>query len=105
MACSSIFLLGIGTVFSFNLWKDWRPLAAIDKYKDFGYFEMLDYLTANIMMPLTGLLLALFVGWLIKPQAIEEQLGIENPAVFRAWFWLLRWLVPVSIALILITGI
>jgi NSS family neurotransmitter:Na+ symporter len=105
MACSSIFLLGIGTVFSFNLWKDWRPLAAIDKYRDFGYFEMLDYLTANIMMPLTGLLLALFVGWMIKPQAIEEQLGIENPAVFRAWFWLLRWLVPVSIALILITGI
>ena len=46
----SVWLVSLGTVFSFNLWKDWRPLAAIDKYKDFGYFEMLDYLTANIMI-------------------------------------------------------
>ena len=40
-------------------------------------------------------------GWLIKPAAIEQELQIENPAVFRAWFWLLRWVAPISIALIL----
>lgn len=105
LACLSIFLLGIGTVFSFNLWKAWRPLSGIERYAEFGYFEILDYLTANVMMPLTGLLLALFVGWMIKPEAIEDQLQIENPALFRAWFWLLRWVVPVSIALILITSL
>ena len=57
------------------------------------------------MMPLTGLLLALFVGWKVKPEAIEAQLNIENPKVFRAWFWLLRWVVPISIALILVSGL
>jgi NSS family neurotransmitter:Na+ symporter len=57
------------------------------------------------MMPLTGLLLALFVGWKIKPEAIQDQLNIENPALFRAWFWLLRWVVPISIALILVSGL
>ena len=103
--CASIFVLGLGTVFSFNLWSEWRPLASFERYADFGYFEILDYLTANIMMPLTGLLLAVFVGWLVKPAAIAEQLQIKNPALFRAWFWLLRWVAPVSIALILYSSL
>jgi NSS family neurotransmitter:Na+ symporter len=104
-SCASVFLLGIGTVFSFNLWSSWRPLSGIERYADFGYFEILDYLTANIMMPFTGLMLALFVGWKIKPDAIREQLAIENETLFRAWFWLLRWVVPISIALILFSGL
>ena len=101
LVCASIFVLGMGTVFSFNLWSEWRPLAAFERYADFGYFEILDYLTANIMMPLSGLLLAVFAGWMIKPEAIRDELQIENPKVFRAWFWLLRWVAPISIALIL----
>jgi NSS family neurotransmitter:Na+ symporter len=104
-ACSSVFLLGIGTVFSFNLWSEWRPLSGVERYANFGYFEILDYLTANIMMPLTGLLLALFVGWKIKPEAIREQLNMENTTLFNAWFWLIRWVVPISIALILVSGL
>jgi NSS family neurotransmitter:Na+ symporter len=103
LSCSVVFVLGLGTVFSFNLWKDWRPLAGVERFADFGYFEILDYLTANLMMPVTGLLLALFVGWRIKPDAIAAQLQIENPKVFRAWFWLLRWVVPISIAAVLIS--
>lgn len=105
LVCFSIFILGMGTVFSFNLWSEWRPLAAFERYADFGYFEIIDYLTANIMMPLGGLLLAIFVGWRVSPEAIEEQLQIKNRALFRAWFWLLRWVAPVSIALILANGI
>ena len=32
-------------------------------FADFGYFEILDYVTANLMMPFGGILLAVFVGW------------------------------------------
>jgi NSS family neurotransmitter:Na+ symporter len=103
--CLSIFVLGMGTVFSFNLWSTWRPLASFEKFADFGYFEILDYLTANVMMPLSGLLLAVFVGWLIKPEMIRDELQMENPALFRAWFWLLRWVAPISIALILYSSL
>jgi NSS family neurotransmitter:Na+ symporter len=99
--CLSLFILGLGPVFSFNIWKEWRPLAAIDRFAEFGYFEILDYLTANLMMPVSGLLLAIFVGWLVKPEAIANELQMKHPALFRTWFWLLRWVVPVSIVLIL----
>ena len=105
LVCLSIFVLGLGTVFSFNLWSEWRPLAAFERYADFGYFEILDYLTANIMMPLSGLLLAVFVGWMVKPEAIAEQLSMSSPTAFRIWYWLLRWVAPVSIALILYSSL
>jgi NSS family neurotransmitter:Na+ symporter len=105
IVCASIFVLGMGTVFSFNLWSEWRPLASFQRFSDFGYFEILDYLTANIMMPLGGLLLAIFSGWMIKPEALREQLQIKNPALFRVWFWLLRWVAPISIALILYSSL
>ncbi|MBT8063471.1 MAG: sodium-dependent transporter, partial [Gammaproteobacteria bacterium] len=100
VVCLSIFMLGLGTIFSFNVWSAWRPLAAFERFADFGYFEILDYLTANIMMPLCGLLLAIFVGWRIKPEAVMNEVNIRNPVLFRIWFWLLRWVAPIAIALI-----
>jgi NSS family neurotransmitter:Na+ symporter len=57
------------------------------------------------MMPLSGLLLAVFVGWLIKPEMIREELQMKNPALFRIWFWLLRWVAPISITLILYSSL
>ena len=101
MVSASVFLLGIGTVFSFNLWSAWRPLSFVDRFADFGYFEILDYVTANLMMPIGGLLLALFVGWRIRPADISNELQMRHPVLFRTWFWLLRWLVPLMIAGIL----
>ena len=70
-----------------------------------GYFELLDYVTANIMMPLGGLLLAVFVGWRVAPAAIKEELRIKSPWFFNTWFWLLRWVVPVSIAAIFVSNL
>jgi NSS family neurotransmitter:Na+ symporter len=105
MVCVSVFLLGIITVFSFNLWSEWRPLGFIERFADTGYFDFLDYLTANVMMPLGGLLLALFVGWRVSPAAIKDELNIRNPWFFKAWFWLLRWVVPVSIAAIFVSNL
>ena len=95
----------IATVFSFNLWSEWRPLGFIERFADTGYFDLLDYITANIMMPLGGLLLALFVGWRVAPAAIKEELAIKNTWFFNTWFWLLRWVVPVSIAAIFLSNL
>ena len=96
---------GLLTVFSFNIWADFKPLFMIPVFEDYTVFDLLDYLTANIMMPVSGLLLALFVGWMIKPEAIREELNIQNPKFFNSWFWLLRWVAPISIALILYSSL
>ncbi len=105
LVCGSAFILGMGSVFSFNLWSDWHPLGFIDRFAESGVFDLLDYLTANIMMPLGGLLLAVFVGWKISPAAVAEHVNIQNPRIFRVWFWLLRFVVPVSIAGVFISNL
>ncbi len=105
LVCASAFILGLGVVFSFNIWSDWRPLAFIDRFADIDYYQLLDYLTANIMMPLGGLLIAVFVGWRVSPQAVAGELNFENPLFYKIWFWLLRWVVPVSIAIVFLANL
>jgi NSS family neurotransmitter:Na+ symporter len=105
ITCSSAFVIGLGSVFSFNIWSGWRPLGFTGRFADSGFFDLIDYITANLMMPLGGLLLALFVGWRISPQAVADELNIQNPWFFKTWFWLLRWVVPISIAVIFISNL
>jgi NSS family neurotransmitter:Na+ symporter len=103
--CASAFLLGMGSVFSFNLLSGFYPLGFIERFAESGIFSLVDYLTANIMMPLGGLLLAVFVGWKVAPAAVAEHVDMKNQTIFRVWFWLLRYLVPVSIAGIFISNL
>jgi NSS family neurotransmitter:Na+ symporter len=105
ITCSSAFAIGLGTVFSFNIWSGWHPLGFSERFADTGFFDLIDYITANLMMPLGGLLLALFVGWRVSPQAVADELNIQSPWFFKAWIWLLRWVVPISITLIFLSNL
>ena len=105
ITCGSAFVIGLGTVFSFNIWSNWRPLGFTGRFAETNFFDLLDYITANLMMPLGGLLLALFVGWRVSPQAVADELDIQSPWFFKTWFWLLRWVVPISITVIFISNL
>src|SRR5690606_143373 len=51
--------LGLGTVFSFNIWKDYTLGGNT-------FFDIMDFVTASVLLPLGGLLIAIFVGWVMK---------------------------------------
>ena len=101
----SIFILGLGTVFSFNIWADWHPLGFLERFSGMSFFATLDYLTANLMMPLGGFLLAVFAGWLLPVSALREELGIGRPWLFTAWLWLIRFVAPLSILAIFLANL
>jgi NSS family neurotransmitter:Na+ symporter len=105
LTCVSAFVIGLGTVFSFNLWSGWYPLGFSGRFVETNFFDLLDYVTANLMMPLGGLLLAVFVGWRVSPQAVADELNIQSPWFFKTWYWLLRWVVPLSITVIFISNL
>ena len=88
-------LLGLGTVFSFNIWGN---------VKLFGlnYFDLLDFITSNLMLPLGGILIALFAGWLMKSDTTRAELNIKNPTVYRAWQALVRYIAPVAVFIVLL---
>ena len=95
-----IWLLGFVTVFSFNRWSDVHPLQWIGVDSTRTPFELLDYLTSNIMMPLGGLMVALIAGWALSRRAVREELGLGDGLAFRLWYAATRYLVPLAILVI-----
>ncbi len=89
-------LLGLGTVFSFNIWSDVHVVAGL------SVFEFIDYLTQNVMLPLGGLLIALFVGYVLPKQLAREQLGIDGGIVARLWPLLIGFVAPVGVAVVFV---
>jgi len=89
--------IGLATVFSFNEWSDVHPLGVIGTFADMNFFALIDYLTANLMMPVGAILMAIFVGWLVKPAVLAEDLSFGNPLIFTIWLWMIRVIVPVAI--------
>jgi len=93
--------LGIASILSLNLWSDVAPLSFIPMLEGKTIFDLLDFFTANILLPLGGLLVALFAGWVMSKQAMENELSLSGPA-FSLWFGTLRFVTPVAVAVVFI---
>ncbi len=91
-------MLGLGTVLSFNDWAEYR-LAGMT------FFSGIDFLTSRIMLPLTGLFIAVFVGWVLAPKVARDELQGDDSIAWSVWYWVLRYVCPVAIALVLVTGL
>jgi NSS family neurotransmitter:Na+ symporter len=89
--------IGLATVFSFNVWSDFTPLAVLRPFADMNMFALIDYFTANLMMPVGGILMAIFVGWKIKPTVLAEDLSFGSPTLFNIWLWTIRIIAPLAI--------
>ncbi len=89
-----IWLIGISVLLSFN---DWSQLRLIG---DRNIFDSLDYLTANILLPLGGLGISLFAGWVLARKSdITSSLGIGGIA-YQLWRYLVAIIAPIIILII-----
>jgi NSS family neurotransmitter:Na+ symporter len=88
--------LGLASVLSFNLWAGWRPLAWLPGLGSLTVFDSLDHVASNVLLPLGGLGLALFGGWVVPARVLAGELGLGPPAG-RAVVLLLRYVVPLGI--------
>lgn len=93
--------VGLGSLFSFNIWKQWFPLGFVPAFSEKTLFDLIDFLTANVMLPLAGLLTALFAGWSLSRAVSEEELSL-SPGIFRIWRFAIRFIAPISVASVLV---
>jgi neurotransmitter:Na+ symporter, NSS family len=93
-----IWLLGLLTVFSFNIGENWLLFGKT-------MFELLDYITANIMLPLGGLLTAIFAGWIMSKNNTTEELAIRVPLFNYLWRILIRYITPLGIIIVFLSVI
>jgi SNF family Na+-dependent transporter len=68
-------LTGLAILLSFNLWGDFRPLGMLLFFADKALSDVMDFLVANIMLPLNALLIALFAGWMMSRKSMLEELA------------------------------
>ena len=87
--------LGVFSALSFNL---------MSEFKIFGmnFFDFTDFLTNQIMLPLGGIFIAIFVGWVMKKQDVLDELQIEDGIIFKCWFFVVRFVAPVMVGMVLI---
>jgi NSS family neurotransmitter:Na+ symporter len=104
IAAGTCFLVGITTVLSFNVWANWHPLGGLEGFESATVFDLLDYLTSNILLPLGGLAIALFAGWAIPDRMLVEELGL-SPAGGRVLRAILRYVAPAAIAATAVSAI
>ncbi|MBZ2168647.1 sodium-dependent transporter [Marinobacter sp. F4216] len=93
--------LGIASILSLNLWSDFTPLGAFAMFEGKTIFDLLDFFTANILLPLGGLMVAVFVGWVMSSQAVKNELSLSEP-MFRLWYTTVRYFTPVAVAAVFI---
>ncbi|OCG03274.1 transporter [Gilliamella sp. wkB112] len=96
---SSLFIwaLGIACILAFNEWAD---IKLFNK----NIFDLLDYLTSKIMLPITGLGTVIFGAWMMKQDLIRKELNL-GPFWFSIWTLLTRFIIPVAIVIILVFGL
>ncbi len=86
----------VGTVLSFNLAAEWRLMGL-------NFFGLVDYLASNILLPLSGLLIAVFAAWRLRSTLTADALGWSaQSASFGLWRWVTRWIAPVLIGVVLV---
>lgn len=90
------FVIGLSTVFSFNIWSDWYPLQNIKGFATATVFDILDHLTSNIMMPLGGFAVAVFVGWVVPTRLVIQEVDLSD-AEEKLLSFTLRYVVPLGI--------
>ncbi len=87
-------ILGLGSLLSLNLWSEITLFGMT-------FFEFMEYLSVNILLPLGGLLIAVFAGWLMSRSATFAELGLGNGA-YLAWQVATRFIAPAGVILILL---
>lgn len=91
-----LWLMSLLTVFSFS-GASWAQLEINFLGKQVhNLFEVLDHLAADILLPIGGLLIALFTGWVMKRSATTEELN-TSPLAYTIWRFCIRWFTPVAI--------
>lgn len=94
--------LGIVTALSFNVWSFEFDFAG--ETKGAGMFDVLDILTANIMLPLGGLFIAVFAGWVMRESSSMNELNTTSKG-YNIWLILVRYVTPVAVMMVFLNVI
>ncbi|PPB67017.1 sodium-dependent transporter [Campylobacter hyointestinalis] len=96
-----VYILGLFCIFSYygttsNLFS--LPKELLNTQKPIPFFDVLDFMTSNVLMPLGAITFSIFVGWVLKREGIYILFsGFMSKNVFEIWYFTLRFVAPMAI--------
>ena len=96
------FLFGVTTILSFSSWAEVRPLGMFAIFEGMNPFDLTVYVVQRIIMPIAGVLYAIFVGWWVSREVSLSEIGLEDGAIFKLWMLLVRIVAPLAIAIVFV---
>ena len=100
ISSSAVFLFAMPSALSGSgcLFANWKSMYGRT------FFETLDYVTGNWMLLLSALFTTLFIGWIMRRQTVYEEFlkGSKFDKIVSIWFFMIRWLAPLAILLIVL---
>ena len=98
-ASSAVFIFGIPSALAASgaMFPTWEVMYGMN------FFDTIAVITDRWMIPLGGMASALFVGWRCDPEMLRKEFceGSKLAGFFGVWLWVLRWVVPVAIAIVI----
>ena len=71
-----------------------------------NFFDSMDFLSNQILLPLGGILIAIFVGWVMRRKNVLEELFVqEEGTIIKVWFLLLKYIAPFMVAMVFIFAV
>ena len=89
-----IWVLGIGSALSFNTWSD------VDIISGKNFLDSMDFIANQILLPLGGMLIAIFVGWFMKESLIKDKKGNTNTLLYLLWRFFVKFVAPLCVGYI-----
>ncbi|WP_169777580.1 sodium-dependent transporter [Campylobacter mucosalis] len=98
LIASFVYVLGIFCILSY-----YKPTSKAFMFFNKPFFDVLDYLTSNIIMPLAAIVFSIFVGFVLKKDGLGYLfVPFMGKTVFEIWYFALRFIVPVAVFAIML---
>lgn len=95
-----VWALGVACALAFNHWS--HITISMGDLFTLNIFDFLDKLTTNIMLPLGGLLICIFVGWVMDSAIVRKEADLHHPLLYRSWLFLVRFVAPAGILMVML---
>ena len=91
--------IGVLSILSLDYWAFSFSFFGI--VRTFGFFDILIVFTSFVLLPCVGVGLAVFAGWVLRPETTRTALAIDSPCAHDAWLWLNRLAIPLMLVALL----
>ncbi|GHF13011.1 sodium-dependent transporter [Kordiimonas sediminis] len=98
--------LGLIAVLSLNVLKDFHPLNFIGFFEGKTIYDIIDIVSANILLPVGALCTALFAGWVLPKTLLTTEMGLKEDSIgYKLWISLMRYVIPIAITIVLVVSL